>query len=161
VKERVAAWVSPASLRLRRPSWVYRSSWEASEVKLDSQSCQLNHLLLRIPTTPRHFVFLTLEGPDYHSSFIDDLGLKRGSVTVTERSVSVVFSKEVHMLKPVGYMGLDVNERNVTVSITNGYEHRFNEFGEVVEIKERYKEIRAKLAKKTQGRQEDRQGAPL
>jgi len=120
-------------------------------LKLDSQSYQLNHLLLRIPTTPRSFVFLTLEGSDYHSSFIDDPGLKRGSVTITEGSVSIAFSKVVHMLEPLGYMGLDVNERNVTVSATNGYEHRFNEPGEVVEIKERYKEIRAKISKKTRG----------
>ena len=31
-------------------------------LKLDNQSYQLNHLLLRIPTTPRSFVFLTLNG---------------------------------------------------------------------------------------------------
>ena len=120
-------------------------------IKLDSQSYQLNHLLLRIPITPRHFVFLTLQGSDYHTSFIDDRGLKRGSITITERSVSIAFSKEVHFLEPVGYMGLDVNERNVTMSATNGYEHKFEELGEVVEIKEAYREMRAKIASMTRG----------
>ena len=37
-------------------------------LKLDNQSYQLNHLLLRIPTAPRSFVFLTLQGSDFHLS---------------------------------------------------------------------------------------------
>lgn len=128
-----------------------------ASLKLDNQSYQLyqlnqlNHLLLRIPTTPRHFVFLTLEGSDYHSSFIDDPSLKSGSVTVTERAVTVAFSKEVHMVEPVGYIGVDINESNVTASATDGSEHKFDELGEVVEIKKRYREIRARIAKKTRG----------
>src|SRR2546422_10117955 len=31
-------------------------------LKLDKHSYSLNHLLLRIPTTPRHFLYLTLKG---------------------------------------------------------------------------------------------------
>ena len=56
---------------------------ERAFLKLDNQSYSLNHLLLRIPTTPRHFVYLTLKGSDYHLSFIDDSTLKRGSITLT------------------------------------------------------------------------------
>src|SRR2546428_13545615 len=37
-------------------------SIERAFLKLDNQSYSLNHLLLRIPTTPRHFVYLTLQG---------------------------------------------------------------------------------------------------
>lgn len=116
-------------------------------LKLDSQSYQLNHLLLRIPTTPRHFIFLTLQYSDHHLLLVDNPSLKRGSVTITEHSVSVAFSKEISMLEPRGYIGVDVNESNVTVSATNGYEHKFTELGEVVEIKERYREIRAKIGR--------------
>jgi hypothetical protein len=61
-------------------------------LKLDNQSYQLNHLLLRIPTTPRNFVFLTLKGSDYHLTFVDDPNLKRGSVTISERSVCISFT---------------------------------------------------------------------
>jgi len=61
---------------------------EKAFLKLDNQSYSLNHLLLRIPTTPRHFVYLTLKGSDYHLSFIDDSTLKRGSITVTGRTGS-------------------------------------------------------------------------
>jgi putative transposase len=120
-------------------------------LKLDNQSYQLNHLLLRIPRTPRHFVFIILEGSDYHTSFIDDSGLRRGSVTITEHSVSVAFSREVPLFEPLGHIGLDINERNITMSATSGYQHKFTEFGEVLEIKERYREIRAKIATTTRG----------
>ncbi|HEV2138480.1 MAG TPA: transposase [Nitrososphaerales archaeon] len=118
-------------------------------LKLDNQSYQLNHLLLRIPTNPRNFVFLTLQGSNYHTSFVDDPNLKRGSVTITERSVCISFTKVVPALRPFGYVGTDLNERNITVSATNGYEHQFTELGEVAEIKERYREIRAKISTNT------------
>jgi len=120
-------------------------------LKLDNQSYQLSHLLLRIPTTPRNFVFLTLEGSDYHLSFIGDPHLRRGSVTITERSVSVAFSRQVLLLNTIGNVGLDVNERNVTMTATDGHERKLTELGEVVEIKERYKDIRSKIARATRG----------
>jgi len=120
-------------------------------LKLDNQCYQLNHLLLRIPTSPRNFVFLTLQGSDYHASLIDDPTLKRGSVTITPHSVSVAFSREVEPFEPVGYVGIDINERNVTVSATNGVCHRFDELGEVVEIKERYRELTAGIAQGIRG----------
>jgi putative transposase len=120
-------------------------------LKLDNQSYQLNHMMLRIPTTPRQFIFLTLRASDYHLSFIDNQSLKRGSITVTDHSVSVAFSREVESSEPLGYIGLDVNERNVTISATDGVARRFDELGEVVEIKERYKEIRAKISKRIRG----------
>lgn len=119
--------------------------------KLYNDSYQLNHLLLRIPTAPRRFIFLTLQASERQISFVDDPNLKRGSVTITEHSVNIAFAKEVQQLQPVGYVGVDVNERNVTVSATNGYEHQFTELGEVAEIKERYREIIAKIGRRTRG----------
>jgi putative transposase len=116
-------------------------------LKLDNQSYQLNHLLLRIPTSPRNFVFLKLEASAYHLSFIDEPSLRRGSVTVTEEAVSIAFSKEIKEFEPVGYLGVDINERNVTVSGTEGYFKRFEELAEVAEIKERYREARAKIGR--------------
>jgi putative transposase len=118
-------------------------------IKLDNQSYTLNHLLLRIPTVPRHFIFLTLEGSNYHLSLINDLSLKRGSITITERAVSISLSNFVSRADPTGFVGVDVNERNVTISATNGFGSMFSELGEVAEIKERYREIRAKISKLT------------
>jgi putative transposase len=118
-------------------------------LKLDNQSYSLNHLLLRIPTTPRHFIFLTLRGSDYHLSFIDDPNLKRGSITITDHAVNIAFSTETAPIEPKGFIGIDMNERNVTISATNGYVRQFTELSEVVEIKERYKEIRARIGEMT------------
>jgi len=118
-------------------------------IKLDNQSYQLNHLLLRIPTGPRKFIFIILYDSDYHLSFIDDPRLKRGSVIITPSSVSIAFSKRIDPFEPLGYMGMDTNERNATVSATDGYCNQFLEMGEVVEIKERYREIRASISRMT------------
>jgi transposase len=128
-------------------------------LKLDIQAYRLDHLLLRIPVAPRHFIFLTLHGSEYHQSIFDDPSLKRGSLTITDRIVSITFSKVMRQVEPVGYMGLDINERNVTMCTTNGYEREFAELGDVVEIKERYREKRSKIGRKT--RQDKRTGKHL
>ena len=120
-------------------------------LKLDNQSYELNHLLLRIPTKPRNFIFLTLQGSKHHLSFVDDPGLKRGSVTITPVSVVIAFSKEVEPFELTGFVGIDVNERNVTASATDGWMQRFDELGEAVEIKEKYRGIRASISQKTRG----------
>jgi putative transposase len=118
-------------------------------IKLDNESYQLNHLLLRIPTTPRNFVFLTLRGSDYHQSFIGNTSLRRGSVTITTSSVVIAFSKGVESLVPRGFIGIDINERNATASATDGWCARFGELGDVAEIKERYKIIRGRISQAT------------
>src|SRR2546426_12259984 len=132
---------------------VYRNKGRKSQpyierafFKLDNQSYSLNHLLLRIPTTPRHFVYLTLEGSDYHLSFIDDPTLKRGSITLTGRAVSIAFSKEIPDVKTVGEVGIDVNERNVTASDTSGVTVVFDT-SNGTDFKERYRCIRGKIGR--------------
>jgi putative transposase len=122
-----------------------------SFIKLDNQSYRLNHFLLRVPTKPRNSLFLALDGSTYHLSFIDDPNLKRGSVIINEQTVSVAFSREVERFNPVGFIGMDTNERNVTVSATDGWHKRFTELGEVAEVKERYRLIRARIAMEIKG----------
>jgi len=120
-------------------------------LKLDNQSYSLNHLLLRIPTRPKSFIFLTLQGSEHHMSYVDGPNLKRGSVTITPDFVIIAFTKETEPFEPKNSMGIDVNERKVTASATNGWTRSFDELGEVVEIKERYKEIRAGISRTTRG----------
>ena len=117
-------------------------------IKLDKQSYQLTHLLLRIPTTPRNFVFLTLRGSAYHESFLDNPNLNRGSVIITADSVVIPFTNDDQPFEPMGFIGIDVNERNVTASGTDGWHERFTELGDVVEIKEQYRDIRANISQK-------------
>jgi len=118
-------------------------------LKLDNESYALNHLLLRIPTTPRNFIFILLEASNYHLSLIDDQSLKRGSVTISEKYACIALSKRSLMLEPQGYLGLDANEKNATVSGTDGYYNQFKELGEVVEMKEKYREIRSRISNMT------------
>jgi putative transposase len=118
-----------------------------SFLKLDNQSYRLDHLLLRIPSAPRHFIFLRLSVSKYHLSFIDDPNLRRGAVTITESGVTIAFSKEVKPIKTVGDIGVDINERNVTISTSGGFTRAFGELGEVAELQERYREIRAKIGR--------------
>jgi len=120
-------------------------------VKLDNQSYRLNHFLLRIPVTPRRFVFLTLIGSAYHSALIDNPGLKRGSIVINEKSVNIAFSKKVRIINPAGFIGVDLNERNATVTAADGWTHRFDGLGDVAEIKERYRDIRTSIQRKTRG----------
>ena len=120
-------------------------------IKLDNQTYRLNHLLLRIPLSPGHFTFLTLIGSKHHMSYIDDPALKRGSVIITPRSVVITFSKEVVFFAPTGSIGMDINEKNVTVSASDGWSHRFEEFAEIVDIKERYRCLRATVSQLTRG----------
>jgi len=117
-------------------------------LKIDTQSYKLNHLILRISTTPRHYIHLTLQTSDYHLSLIDDLTLKRGSVTITEQTISVAFSKEAIVSEPLGSMGIDVNERNVTTSDTLG-NTSMRDTSIVAELKGRYRWIRTKIGEKT------------
>ncbi len=45
-------------------------------LKLDNQTYRLDYLLLRIPTAPRRYLFLTLSGSIYHRSFLANKDLK-------------------------------------------------------------------------------------
>jgi putative transposase len=121
-------------------------------LKLDNQSYLLNHLILRIPVTARHFIYLTLKGSRYHLSLLNDPTLKKGSVTVTpEKAVISLSKKNVEETPPLGHVGVDVNERNVTIAAPNGHIKQFTELGEVADIKEQYREIRAKIGSRTRG----------
>lgn len=117
-------------------------------LKLDNQTYKLDYLLLRIPTAPRRYLFLTLFGSVYHRSFLANKDLKRGSVIVTESSVVVTFSKKIVSIATIGKMGVDINERNVTWSDSLG-DSTMEDTSEVCEVKEQYKEIRARIARRT------------
>ncbi len=120
-------------------------------MKLDNQSYTLNHLLLRIPIRPREFTYLTLQCSDYHLRFINDPTLKRGSITLGRNNLSITFSpkEEIAEIKPLGNVGIDVNARNVTTSDTLGTTTNIFDTSGVVEVKERYKAIRAKIGRQT------------
>jgi hypothetical protein len=104
-------------------------------IKLDSQTYTLNHLVLRIPTRPRHFVYLTLRASNYHLSFVDDPNLKRGSITLTDSMPAIAFTKEIAEIEPSVRIGIDVNERNVTWSDSSRMAQK-EDTSAVAEVKE-------------------------
>ncbi len=118
-------------------------------LKLDNQTYKLDYLLLRMPTTPRRFLYLTLNGSLYHRSFLADKSLKLGSLTVTESGIIITFSKEMAEIQSRGKIGIDVNERNVTWSDSLGHSES-KDTSQVCEIKARYRAIRAEIAQSTQ-----------
>ncbi len=89
-----------------------------------------------------------MKGSDYHLPFIDDPTLKRGSITITGRAVSITFSKEIAETEILGKVGIDVNERNITASDTSGVTVVFDT-SNLAELKERYRAIRAKIGRRT------------
>ncbi len=114
---------------------------------MDSQSYSLNHLILRIPARPRHFIYLTLRASSYHLSLVEDPSLKRGSVTVTNHALAIALSKERAVMERLGSIGIDVNERNVTTSDTLGNTSVYDT-SQVSDVKERYKTVRAKVGER-------------
>jgi len=117
-------------------------------IKLGSQSYTLDHLIVRIPTRPRRFIYLTLHASNYHLSFLDDPALKRGSITLTDSGLALALSKEITEIEPRGRIGIDVNERNVTWADSSGVVVK-EDTSRIAELKERHKAIRAKIAQRT------------
>jgi putative transposase len=116
-------------------------------LKLDNLTYTLNHLIVRIPTQPRRFIYLTLRGSDYHLALIHNSTFKRGSVTITDRTVSIALSQRVAAIEPLGMAGVDVNERNVTVCETQGTSRAYD-ISRVQEVKEIYRAIRARIGER-------------
>jgi len=118
-------------------------------LKLDIQAYKLDYLLLRIPIQPKRFAYITLDSSSYYRSYLADLSLKRGSITLTEKDVVISFSREVELPSLFDRVGVDVNEENITASDTLGWKRRYNEVKDIPNIKERYRLIRAKISRHT------------
>jgi len=114
-------------------------------LKLDNQTYSLDYMLLRIPTTPRHFISILLKAGDYQLSFLRDPSLKRGSITVTDSTIVLAVSKTASVVeplrKPIAY---DINEKNIT-----GSDGEQIDLSHIAQIKHQYSRIRASIAHKT------------
>jgi len=117
-------------------------------VKIGNQAYTLNRLILRIPTKPRHLIYLALHSSNYHLALVDDPGLKRGSITLTESALAIALSRNTASIDIRGHIGIDVNERNVMWADSSGAVRKENTLV-VAELKERYKAVRAKIAERT------------
>lgn len=120
-----------------------------SFLKLDNHSYDLNYMLLKIPIKPREYIQLPLKGSNYYLQFLLDETLKKGSITITGTKIIISFTKEVEPRQVHHYLGIDTNEKNLTCADTNENISHYNTTSIFV-IKQRYKNIRAEIANKTQ-----------
>ncbi len=85
-------------------------------MKADAQSYSLSYSILSLPFKIRERVFVALRYGDYQRTFLMDPNLKRGSVTVTEDSVIIAFSKEIPYTSTGSRVGVDLNEKSAVCS---------------------------------------------
>ena len=92
-------------------------------LKLDNQTYQLRNGTLRIPIRPRQFLTLKLKVGSYHSQFLEDLTLKLGSITLTERKVIVALEKtKTGTSNHASVLAYDTNELSLDGALSNGHE---------------------------------------
>ena len=93
--------------------------------KMDAASFSLNYSILSLPFKKGERVLIPLQYGDYQRSFLMDKTLKRGSVTVTESSIVIAFSKEPLAKRPSRKVGYDLNEKSIVGS--DGTKHDLSE----------------------------------
>jgi putative transposase len=117
-------------------------------IMIQDANYRLEGRTLRIPIKARQWVTLTFRASEKQLALITDPTLKRGSVTITDRTISFVLSKESANIEPLGNVGVDVNERNVTTfDSING--PKPYDISKVPELKENYRRIRARIGERT------------
>ena len=89
-------------------------------LKLDNQTFKLENDTLRFPVKPRQLIEIPLKMGDYQRRFLSDPTLKLGSVTITEDTVTIAFSKTVEAIEPKGYVAIDTNERSLDCATSKG-----------------------------------------
>jgi putative transposase len=93
---------------------------------------------LRLPLTPRNYFYIPLNS--HTLSVISGHTLR--SVTLTTRTVSVCYSRDVEEVQPRGVIGVDRNLDNLTTS-TNTSEFRAYDLSEANRIKSTYREVKS------------------
>jgi len=96
--------------------------------------------LLRLPVRPRQYIYLKL---DSHTLQVLS-ALKARSITLTPKSLSITYSKEIFEIKPDGYVGVDCNLDNVTTASTDNTIQTFD-MSKVTEIKSRYRYVKSRF----------------
>jgi IS605 OrfB family transposase len=96
--------------------------------------------LLRLPVKPREYVYVKLNS---HTLKVLS-GLEVRSVTLTPDSFSMAYSKEMVEIEPEGYMGVDRNLDNVTITSTDRTVERFD-LSKATRIKSTYRSVKSRF----------------
>ena len=84
--------------------------------KMEASRFSLNYSILSLPFKKGERVLIPLEYGEYQRSFLMDKTLKRGSVTMTESSIVIAFSKESQTAQASRKVGYDLNEKSIVGS---------------------------------------------
>ena len=91
-------------------------------LRMDAENFSLHHSILSLPFKKGQRILVPLRYGDYQRSFLIDADLKRGSLTMTESSVIITFSKDVTVAEPAGKIGFDLNEKSIVGSDGTKYD---------------------------------------
>ena len=93
--------------------------------KMDAANFSLNYSILSLPFRKGERLLIPLQYGEYQRSFLMDKTLKHGSVTITDSSVVIAFSKEAPMTGPSRKVGYDLNLKSIVGS--DGTRHDLSE----------------------------------
>ncbi len=119
--------------------------------KLGNQAYKVIGDKLRIPIKPRQYFYVKLHKRALE--FLSDATLKLGSITLTARTISMVFSKTTKVMEPKGHMAFDVNEKSIVGACVEDDEIKASIFdlSRIYEVRhgyfERVRRVQAKYVK--------------
>jgi len=101
------------SIVKKHKHWQRRPFAKRLMFKMDAASFSLNYSILSLPFRKGERVLIPLKYGEYQRSFMMDKTLKRGSVTMTESSIIIAFSKEAPTAEPSRKIGYNLNEKSI------------------------------------------------
>ena len=114
------------SIVKKHKRWHRRPYAKRSMLKMDAANYSLNYSILSLPFKKGEGrILIPLQYGEYQRSFLMDPSLKRGSVTITESSIVIAFSREMSVIEPSRRVGYDVNEKSIVGS--DGTSHDLSE----------------------------------
>jgi putative transposase len=104
------------SIVKKHKRWHRRPYAKRLMFKMEAAEFSLNYSILSLPFRRGERVLIPLRYGEYQQSFLMDESLKRGSVTMTESSIIIAFSKEPTTTEPSRRVGYDLNEKSIVGS---------------------------------------------
>jgi IS605 OrfB family transposase len=96
--------------------WQRKPNAKRLMLKMDSANYSLNYGILNLPFRKGERLLIPLEYGDWQRSFLMDAILKRGSVTMTDSTIVIAFSKEARVIEPLRKVGYDLNHKSIVGS---------------------------------------------
>ncbi len=113
------------SIVKKHKNWHRKPHAKRLMFKMDAANITLNYSILSLPFRKGERILIPLRYGEYQRSFLMDKTLKRGSVTMTESSIVIAFSKEPVIAEPSRKVGYDLNEKSIVGS--DGTTHDLSE----------------------------------